>query len=180
MGLIEEDRSMKEVELSQGKMALVDDEDYDNVIKHVWSVSRARNTWYAVTTIYYGDLKTSISLHRFILAPPDDAIVDHRDRNGLNCQRRNMRLATLSQSMMNRYVPQSEHGTGFRGIEKNKNKWTARIRADNERTNLGTYDTPEEAARAYDRAAMELHGEFAVLNFEYTVSCFSNTGPIAA
>lgn len=92
--------------------------------------------------------------------------VDHRDHNGLNNKRSNLRVATNGQNQANRRT-----SAQYRGIFKDRSgKWVARIRQPvGKREYLGYFSDPEEAARAYDRAAVRIHGEFALLNFPQAV-----------
>jgi len=91
--------------------------------------------------------------------------VDHTDGNGLNNCRANLRSATQSQNGMNRRKQGNK--SGYKGVSRatNSNRWQARIRVNRKATHIGTFDTRIEAARAYDEAALVLHGEFARLNF---------------
>ena len=105
-------------------------------------------------------------MHRHILQPPVDLEVDHRDNDGLNNRRSNLRMATRSQNMTNK-----EYGvgiSGYRGVSRNGSRWRARVIHNNKEHHIGTFDTIEEAAKAYDQLAKELHGEFAMLNFPTT------------
>jgi len=155
---------MKEIPLTQGFVALVDDEDYAVCSAMNWSI-RPNNYGTIYAMHWIGTEEAShISLHNFIMKPKYGEEVDHIDRNGLNCQRSNMRLATRSQNMANRSSPGSS--SGYRGVYANRvGTWIAQIRHNGQLYNLGTYDTPEEAARVWDEAAKEKHGEFATLNF---------------
>lgn len=147
-----------EVVLSNGRgVALVDDADYDRVSRHRW---RRYGGDYAATDID-GE---AVYMHHFILG--DTSEVDHRDGNGLNNQRENLRPATRTQNMQNRAGWGS---SGFKGVSwfAQRGKWRARIAADGREKTIGYFDTAEDAARAYDRKAVELFGEFARLNFSH-------------
>lgn len=157
---------MREVPLSHGYVALVDDEDYERVAAHRWRAhinTRSRSI-YAVRT----ERGRTVWMHRFILGLGQDGPrVDHRNGNGLDNRRRvNLRPATRSENARNK-KPQS--GRALKGICRSKrNKthpWSAAINVESKPIFLGTFTTPIEAARAYDRAAVQLHGEFARLNF---------------
>jgi hypothetical protein len=148
---------MKEIPLTQGKVAIVDDEDFERVSEHKWYAMLVDGHWYAESRpIGY--------LHRFLLNSPADCMVDHIDGDGLNCQRYNMRLATNRQNQHNART-RIDNTTGFRGVCVNKDKWTAQIKIDGVLTYLGRFASPEEAARAYDAKARETRGEFARTNF---------------
>jgi hypothetical protein len=109
-------------------------------------------------------------LHRMILNAPKGVTVDHVNHDGLDNRRANLRVATLQQNCWNQR-PSKSSTTGFRGVRRNsgqrrKRIWLARISDhDGKVINLGHHDTPKAAARAYDRAAREMYGEFAYLNF---------------
>ena len=154
---------MRAIKLTKGKEALVDDEDYLECNSLPWVAKLSNNrVWYAARTETDERGRYDIYLHNFIMQPPDDMRVDHIDRNGLNCVRSNMRLASRSQNMANRVMPNT---SGYRGVSPTaEGRYRAVIRKDGVLINLGTHDTPEEAAHAYDIAAQELHGEFAILN----------------
>jgi len=152
---------MKEIQLTRGYVALVDDEDYELVSQYNWSVSIKNHTCYARSRLGKADNPDTL-LHRFLLNAPAGVEVDHKDGNGLNCQRSNIRLATSKQNNCNKWV----QGEGYRGVTLRPNgRYQARIRDDERRIVIGTFDTDLEAARAYDEAARKYHGEFAMLNF---------------
>lgn len=106
-------------------------------------------------------------MHRFILDAPHGMEVDHKNGDGLDCRRENMRLATRKQNAFNRKRP-SVNTSGFKGVTlvKPTGKWLAQIEVGGKNMHLGTYESKIEAARAYDKAAIKYHGEFARLNFE--------------
>ena len=93
-----------------------------------------------------------------------DDIVDHINQDPLDNRRQNLRLATRSQNAAN-LGPYANNTSGYKGVDFNRGKWRARITQDGVRYFLGTFDTAEDAARAYDQKALELFGEFASLNF---------------
>ncbi len=99
-----------------------------------------------------------ISLHREILTPEDGLCVDHVNGNGLDNRRPNIRPCTQLENSRNK---KKRARNGYKGITLNRGKWQARVSDKN----VGRFDSPEEAARAYDEAARRLHGQFARLNF---------------
>ena len=107
-----------------------------------------------------------IELHTFLMNTPIGFEIDHRDRNGLNCTRKNMRIATRSQNQINR-GPQKNNTSGYKGVtwDKQSQKWKAQIKINRAKKHLGDFDNPITAAHAYDSAAYELFGDFAYLNF---------------
>jgi hypothetical protein len=150
--------SMKTITLTQNQVAIIDDEDFERVGSILWRAQKGSKTWYAINSnIGY--------LHRYIMNAPEGMEIDHKDKNGLNCTRDNMRLATVQQNRQYAEMPQTENGSGFRGVIQSRGLWLASITQHKRRKFLGRFETKEEAALAYDRAARELHGEFAVLNF---------------
>jgi hypothetical protein len=162
-----------EIPLTQGHIAIVDEVDGD-LIASSWRVLKAPKTHYGVRNAYGLDgRRTTQKLHRAIGARMGiDGEVDHRDRNGLNCRRENLRAATSSQNKANRGL-QSSNTSGFIGVSwhKRASKWKAQIRIDGRVTYIGYYVDPVEAARAYDQAALDSFGEFAVLNFPLLPNC---------
>lgn len=100
--------------------------------------------------------------------PPEGLINDHRDGDGRNNRRSNLRFATRSQNCMNRKNNEAKR-EGFKGVSRSNagkyGRYRARIAVDGKVINLGAFPDPESAARAYDDAAREHHGEFACLNF---------------
>jgi len=93
---------MAEIPLTQGMTALVDDADYDHLARKKWHAKRRSNTWYAGTNVRDGKRYRWVSMHRYITDAPKDTVVDHRDSNGLNNTRDNLRVCTQSQNMRNR------------------------------------------------------------------------------
>lgn len=143
-----------------GLCALVDAADYEWLSRFTWrAASSGGGTFYAHTRcngkVCY--------MHRMIMNPPAGMVVDHKNRYGLDNHRINLRNATPGQNNANREFRTGV--SGFRGVYPCRDKWGARIRHQRRLLRLGVFDDPAEAARAYDRKAIELHGEFACLNF---------------
>lgn len=154
---------MKLLPLSRGLFAQVDDEDFEWLNQWKWSVYDTRGkTLYAKRLVYKNGKQKTLKLHRVILGITDPKIhVDHKDRNGLNNQRNNLRIAKRSENNTNRY------GWGkskCAGVSMKDGKWRARIQKNNETIYLGRFNTKREAALAYNKKALEIHGEFALLN----------------
>lgn len=155
---------MKEIPLTQGKVALVDDADYERVIKYKWNARRFKYTYYAWHTLGRGG--RSIALHRFVMDAKPGEFVDHIDHDGLNCTRANLRICTRTQNARNRKI-RIDSRTGYKGVSfsKNSGKWKASISNNNKRLYLGSFSDPLLAARAYDDMARKLFGNFAMTNF---------------
>lgn len=152
------------IPLSSGAHTIVDAADFPKVAGYPWyESSNGRHTSYAYCGIGGRYHRKHFALHRFLLNPPRDMVVDHINRNGLDNRRCNLRVLTLSQNLMN---SPSITG-GYKGAHycKRTGRWSANIMKDGKNYWLGRHDTAEEAARAYDRAALELHGPHAYLNF---------------
>lgn len=147
-------------------------EDADFVAAHSWYVQKAHDRlFYAYTYLYReGDesqrrRRLKRYLHRLIVQPPPDLLVDHRDGNGLNCCRWNLRIASHSNNSANR-INRDLPLSGYRGVDLNGRRYRARITCEGVEHHLGMYLTAREAAEAYDAKARELFGEFAWLNFD--------------
>lgn len=157
---------MKEIPLTQGKVALVDDEDFElvNQFKYFTFDSRGKN--YAKTRYKEPNGPwRSFLMHRLILNPPSGAQVDHIDGDGLNNQRGNLRLCSVAENSRNRKPMYAS--SRYKGVSwsKEKKKWSAHICVDGLHINLGAYVKEEDAAMVYDQAAHKSFGEFAYLNF---------------
>jgi hypothetical protein len=152
----------KLIPLTQAKFAIVDAQDYEWLNRYNWHAKKHKNTSYAETQ-KKGKL---IKMHRLITSAPPHLLVDHRDHNGLNNRKGNLRLCTNQQNVYNRR-PRPGGTSKYKGVywHKKSKKYTAAISANGKRYYLGYFDDEIEAAVAYDIKAMVLFGEFAYFNF---------------
>lgn len=163
---------MRRIPLTQGKFALVDDEDFERVSQFKWRAYCSpdkQKRWYAARTVRVPakpkDRYFVVLMHRFIL-PHDMPHTDHRDRDGLNNQKENLRPCTRIQNGRNRGIQKNK--SGFKGVTFKKNHpskpWCARVTLEGKRIHLGLFASAEDAAKAYDVAALCHYGEFARTN----------------
>jgi HNH endonuclease/AP2 domain len=156
------DASYRLIPLTQNKNAMVDIGDFDWLNQWNWRV-----TWNEENCQFYAVRskgRKNILMHRQIMGFPKE--VDHGNRDGLDNRRENLRACTSSQNKMNTRIRKNSR-TGFRGvhIRPENGRFSAQIQLNGKANRLGCFATAEEAARVYDKAAKELHGEFATLNF---------------
>ena len=161
---------VRQIELTRGKVALVDDEDYERLAAHKWyarAKSRYGLTYYAMRRCCNPDIHTTtVRMHRVIMDAPPGMQVDHINGNGLDNRRDNLRLATHSQNQANRRYKAPGKSSQFLGVSwrKREKQWRAQIGINGKLRWLGRFDAEIDAALAYNEAALELHGEFASLN----------------
>ena len=149
----------REIPLTRGRFALVDEADYDRVVAAgKWHVLLNGQRAYGMRTTRVGGRKRNVYLHVFLTGW---SLTDHINGNGLDNRRANLRPATPAENARNQRI-RRDGTSGFKGVGPRRGKWRARISADGDRRNLGVFATPEEAARAYDAAARDLFGEFAL------------------
>ena len=158
---------MKEIQLTQGKVALVDDEDYDKLMEYKWCANKIGNTFYAVSRIKIDGRWATLYMHKFIIGDHlSKTMVDHRDGNGLNNQRYNLRPASKSENAINS-VKRKNCSSKYRGVyrDEERQKWQSYIKINGKRKHLGRFDIEEDAAIAHDVAAIKRDSEFRRLNF---------------
>lgn len=159
---------MKTIPLTKGYIAIVDDCDYERAMLFTWRVGAVVNG--KPERVVTGDVPNLVSLGAFILGVRVGS-VDHIDRDTLNNTRANLRIATQQQNSFNRW---RVGRTGFKGVHSvctrhsKTIRYQARITRDGLTINLGSFATPNEAAKAYDEAARKLHGEFACTNYVHS------------
>lgn len=153
---------MAEIQLTRGKVAIVDDADYPMLSKYKWVAERYGNgNWRASRHIGPGAKREF--MHRMLLGALPCVEIDHINRNGLDNRRFNLRLATRGQNACN---VKTQSSTGLRGVHKMKHydRYDAAIQVKGRYIYLGSFRDKYEAAKAYDAAALKYHGKFATLN----------------
>jgi AP2 domain len=164
---------VKQIPLTQGQFATVDDEDFSWLSSWRWFAQ-----WNPKTKSFYAtrkgpgscaggrDRRGVILMHREILACPSDRLVNHRNHDTLDNRQSNLQQVSNMENM--RFSGKRINNTsGYKGVTwyNSPRKWGARIQTGKRRLFLGVRDTKIEAARLYDKAAIEYHGDFAILNF---------------
>lgn len=146
------------------RKVLIDDEDFDLINNRIWNLRFDKNTFYAISNAKYinGKRGKQTIMHRLIMGADDYKLIDHKDGNGLNNQKSNLRFATLSENARNYSTPKN-NSTGYKGVNF-ISKYRAYIVIDKRQKFLGYFKTAEEAALAYNEAAKRYFGEFAKLN----------------
>jgi hypothetical protein len=154
---------MKEIKLSNDRgVTLVDDEDYEWLIQWKWHFDKEG---YACRTSPRKDgPQRQIYMHREIMKTPKGMKTDHINGKGLDNRRENLRICTHAENMANQKI-RRDNTSGYKGVTRDKNKWVAQIKKDKILLRIGLFSNPIEAARAYDKSALENFGEFAKLNF---------------
>lgn len=155
------------IPLSQDKWAIVDADDFERVRRFKWSAIKSdssRENWYAVRQVWVDSKPVMLGMHRFILGAGDGVEVDHINGDGLDNRRSNLRLATHSQNQANRG---KTHGrlSRYKGVRVYARSYGCNVWCRGVQYREGGFATEEDAARAYDRLARKLFGEYACLNF---------------
>ncbi len=153
---------MKKISLTQGKFAQIDDLDYEIVKNYKWHASKCGKVSYAAHKFYSLEGSKTVYMHRMLFPLIKEGQIDHIDGNGLNNQRENLRVCTISQNKQNVGLTKS-NTSGFKGVSYHKmgKKWQVKIRIGKENRYLGLFNTKEEAGEVYRKASLEHHKEFS-------------------
>ena len=157
------------IQLTQGLYALVDGKDFECLNQYKWCVHKRKFTYYAVrnTKVKNGKQRT-ILMHRQILGMlPGIMEIDHKNHNGLDNRKSNLRICTVTQNQHNQKLCNRIGTSQYKGVcwDKSNKKWLVSIQYNGKRINLGRFTNEIEAAKIYDQKAKNLFGEFAYTNF---------------
>lgn len=148
---------MKLIRLTRGLSAKVDDSDFESLSRHKWC---ADHKGYAIRR----KGSAQVYMHKEILSAPESFQVDHINQDKRDNRRSNLRIASKAENNRNRPI-QANNKSGFKGVGlSRRGKWEAHIKVSGKQIHLGTFNTPRQAADAYNRAALENYGEFSRLN----------------
>jgi DnaJ domain/AP2 domain len=156
--------------LSCGLFALIDDEDSELVLPFKWwRLVEDNGRVYARGRIPFGEYRVNVLMHRWLLQPKPGQRVDHRNHDGLDNQRANIRVCTASQNAAN--MRKKASYSQFKGVKRTRNgkRWSARVSCNYKQHYLGTYTDEMAAAAAYDIGARHFHGEFATSNLSVLI-----------
>jgi hypothetical protein len=153
---------MKQIPLTKGKYALVDDEDYEFLNQWKWQVN---SDGYAITGVRNQGERIQIRMHRLIINTPKGMETDHINGNRLDNRRDNLRVATKSQNLRNQKKRKSLSLYKGLAYRKRDNAWEVNISDGSKQVFIGSFKNERHAAMAYDIWAKELYGKFAKLNF---------------
>jgi hypothetical protein len=147
----------KRIKLTQGKYALVDDCDYEQLNQYKWHYSQG----YAARR-QFGKV---VLMHRQIMQTPEGMDTDHINHNGVDNQRMNLRICTPSENHRN--LKKYKNGMSpYQGVGRKDNQWRARVSVKGRQVSIGLFRKERHAAMVYDLWAVDLYGEFAKTNFE--------------
>jgi hypothetical protein len=150
----------REIPLTRGAVALVDDEDYDYLAQWCW---RLNSHGYAIRSFKLEGRTRYLNMHRIILDAQRGQFVDHIDHNRLNNRRANLRFVTAQENQRHRRTF-SNNSTGYKGVSFMHNQWHVRLGLDGQMVHLGFFDDLQVAAQVYDAVARRVFGEFTIPN----------------
>lgn len=151
----------REIVLTQGQVAIVDDEDYENLNQWKWYAiqNRTKDGWYARRNSGKFPFRKNIKMHRYIMNTPENMECDHINHDTLDNRKSNLRNVTHHQNVMNSKI-RKDNKTGYKGVYLFKGKIKAHIRVGGKNVHLGTFETLEKASEAYENKAKEVFGKY--------------------
>ncbi len=157
----------RRIPLTQGKFAIVDPEDYEELARFKWFAMRSRRGLYAIRMVKASDgSRKKIRMHRAILDVPQGKFIDHINHNGLDNRRANLRIVTNLQNSWNKRKQKGNYSSQYKGVSWSKRvgKWHTEIYCRGTKIFIGYFDDEKTAASAYNAKAQELYGDYAALN----------------
>ncbi|WP_407430580.1 AP2/ERF family transcription factor [Arcticibacter sp.] len=166
----------KEITLTQGKVAIVDDSDYEYLSKYKWYTKNNNGFFYAVRTDRSVKPRRTIFMHRLVMNEWNSkTFIDHKDHDTLNNQKANLRACCHAENMRNGTKTSKLKTSVFKGVSKRVQRrngkviytaWLAQVGFEGKRIQVGLFQDEVEAAKAYDKAALKYFGQYANLNFK--------------
>ena len=158
---------MKQIPLTQGQFAIVDDEDYKWLSQFKWHAAKRGKNFYA--TRHLVKEKRKIYMHQQVMNTQQGQELDHKNGNGLDNRKENLRFCTRSQNNMNRR--KTKGSSKYKGVswDNQSKKWVAHFQFNGKSAHIGYFDSEIEAACAYDETAKRYFGEYALLNFRKVI-----------
>ena len=156
------------IKLTRQMNATIDAEDLERVSLHRWRAFENGGIWYAATTMRcpHCNRKWLVPLHRLVMRAKGGELIDHRNGDGLDNRKENLRICTHAENMRNRRR-RKRCASQFKGVFRDgPNRWRAAIHFNKQVFRLGSFRTELDAAKAYDAKAKQLFGEFAAPNFQ--------------
>jgi len=158
----------RRIPLTQGKFAIVDPQDYDQLARYKWFAMQSRRGFYAIRMVTASDgSRKKVRMHRQILNVPAGKFIDHINHNSLDNRKANLRIVTNLQNSWNKRKQKGSYSSQYKGVSwsKRAGKWHTEIYCRGTKIFIGYFDDEKAAAKAYDIAAQKYHNEFACLNF---------------
>lgn len=162
----------KQIPLTQGKFAIIDAEDYEELSKYKWYAMKTSDVDYMAVRNSHGPKRRLILMHRQVMNTPKGMDTDHRNHNRLDNRKSNLRICTTTQNLQNG-SSQKGSTSQYKGVSwyKRDKKWRADIQVNGKKIFLGYFDNETEAAHAYDEAAVRYFDGFAKTNFSRSKKC---------
>jgi hypothetical protein len=161
---------MKQITINNEYIVFIDDEDYEDLVQYEWKILKGQNTDYAYRSILNRETRTqgTISMHRHILklTKGDGKIVDHRDRNGLNNTKENLRIVSHQENIMNSYHIKKNSKSKYKGVQiTESNRYKVKITINKQSYYIGIFKSEIKAARVYDSIVRYYYPDIAYTNF---------------
>ena len=161
--------AFRRIPLTKGQYAIVDPEDYERVSRYPWQAVKSRNTYYAMRWGRRGKdgRRKRYQMHREIMGMGAEEVCDHVNGEGLDNRKVNLRGASRAENSWNTGKSRVRSRSKYKGVawDKRDEKWEVRISVKGKRIYIGRFEDEEQAARAYDAAAVKYHGRYARVNF---------------